>query len=348
MPTSYAAVQADLARTQRRWLVTGAAGFIGSHLVEALLRLGQDVVGLDNLTTGHRRNLDEVAARTEGAPGAFAFLEGDIRDADACAAAAEGAELVLHQAAIGSVNRSISDPRTSHDVNVNGTLNVFLAARDAGARRVVYASSSSVYGDATDLPMREERIGTPLSPYAVTKRTNELYAAAFGRHYGLSAVGLRYFNVYGARQNPEGPYAAVLPTWATALLAHAPCQLHGNGETSRDFCHVANVVQANLLAALTPGASGVYNVAGGQRTTLPELFAHLRTRLARHDAAIADAVLVRVPSRAGDIRHSLADLGRAAADLGYAPEHAFPSGLDDVLAWYAARALARPRPALAS
>lgn len=341
MPLSYAAVQADLARTPRRWLVTGAAGFIGSHLVEALLRLGQEVVGLDNLSSGQQANLDDVAERVGNAR-RFRFVEGDIRHADTCRAACEGVDVVLHQAAVGSVNRSVTDPRTSHEVNVDGTLNVLLAARDAAARRVVYASSSSVYGDAIELPMREDRIGAPLSPYAVTKRTNELYAGAFQRQYGLSTVGLRYFNVYGRRQTSGGPYAAVIPTWTSALLADTPCRLNGDGDTSRDFCHVDNVVQANLLAALAPQADGVYNIAVGQRTNLPDLFDLLRDRLAQYDPAIEDAVLVRAPGRAGDIRHSLADIGRALRDLGYVPERAFPSGLDEVLSWYIARKAAAP------
>ncbi len=339
MPDSYAAVQSALARAPRRWLVTGAAGFIGSNLAEALLAMGQTVVGLDNFATGHARNLDEVRDRvgTEAAA-RFTFIEGDIRDLATCHAACEGADAVLHQAALGSVPRSILDPLTTHDVNVNGTLNVFVAARDAGVSRLVYASSSSVYGDHPGLPKIEDAVGTPLSPYAVTKRTGELYADTFARHYGLRAVGLRYFNVFGRRQDPAGAYAAVMPKWVAALLAHETCTVYGDGETSRDFCYVENVVQANILAATADAASGVYNVAVGERTTLNDLFELLRDGLAATDPAIADAKLARQDFRAGDVRHSLADTSRARTDLGYAPTHTLRTGLAGTLAWYAEQA----------
>src|SRR5690606_23539043 len=267
----------------RRWLVTGAAGFIGSNLVEHLLRLGQAVVALDNLATGHRRNLDEAAAEAaaeagEGAAGRLAFLEADVRDLDACRRACDGVDVVLHQAALGSVPRSIADPLTTHAVNADGTLNVLAAAREAGVPRVVLASSSSVYGDHPALPKVEDQLGTPLSPYAVSKRVGELYAHTFGLHYGLETVVLRYFNVFGKRQDPDGPYAAVIPRWIAEMLAGRPCTIYGDGETSRDFCYVANVVQANLLAATAPpeAAGRVYNVAYGERTTLKELHAALR------------------------------------------------------------------------
>ena len=339
MPDSYAAVQASLVRAPRRWLVTGAAGFIGSNLAEALLAMGQTVVGLDNFATGHARNLDDVRARVgEEAAARFTFIEGDIRDLAACHAACAGADVVLHQAALGSVPRSVLDPLTTHAVNVDGTLNVFVAARDAGVSRLVYASSSSVYGDHPGLPKVENAVGTPLSPYAVTKRTGELYADTFARHYGLRAVGLRYFNVFGRRQDPAGAYAAVMPKWVAALLAGEACTVYGDGETSRDFCYVENVVQANILAATAEAASGVYNVAVGERTTLNDLFGLLRDGLAATDPAIAGAVLARQDFRAGDVRHSLADVSRARADLGYAPTHTLRQGLDGTLAWYAEQA----------
>ena len=339
MPSSYAALQAELVHAPRRWLVTGAAGFIGSNLVEALLQMGQTVVGFDNFATGHRRNLDDVVERVGAAAQRFTFIEGDVRDAAACRAACEGIDHVLHQAALGSVPRSIADPQTSHEVNVNGTLNMLIAARDAGLARVVYASSSSVYGDHAALPKVEDAIGTPLSPYAVTKRTNELYADTVARHYGLQTVGLRYFNVFGRRQDPEGAYAAVMPKWVAALLRGETCVVYGDGETSRDFCYVDNVVQANLLAATASGANGVYNVAVGERTTLNELFELLRNGLAAlGDPAIADATLETRDFRAGDVRHSLADISRARADLGYAPTHTLRDGLAATLEWYAAEA----------
>ncbi len=338
VPRSYVDVQADLARSPRRWLVTGAAGFIGSSLVESLLRMGQTVVGLDNFATGHVRNLDDVRARAGEAAARFTFLDGDVRDMDVCRAACANVDVVLHQAALGSVPRSIADPMTSHAVNVNGTLNVFVAARDAGIRRVVYASSSSVYGDHPALPKVEPQIGTPLSPYAVTKRTNELYADTFARHYGLETVGLRYFNVFGRRQDPDGAYAAVMPKWVAALLRHEPCVVYGDGETSRDFCYIENVVQANVLAATAEGAAGVYNVAVGERATLGELFVLLREGLTAYDPAIATAGLDARDFRVGDVRHSLADISRAAADLGYAPTHTLRTGLGDTLAWYVEQA----------
>ena len=345
MPDFYAAVQTTLACAPRRWLVTGAAGFIGSNLVETLLAMGQTVVGLDNFATGHVRNLDDVRARVgDEAAARFTFTEGDIRDLAACRAACKGADVVLHQAALGSVPRSILDPLTTHAVNVDGTLNVFVAARDAGVGRLVYASSSSVYGDHPGLPKVEDAVGMPLSPYAVTKRTGELYADTFARHYGLRVVGLRYFNVFGRRQDPAGAYAAVMPKWVAALLAGEACTVYGDGETSRDFCYVENVVQANILAATADTASGVYNVAVGERTTLNDLFGLLRDGLAVTDPVIAEAVLGRQDFRPGDVRHSLADTSRARADLGYAPRHTLRTGLADTLAWYAEQARAAADP----
>jgi UDP-N-acetylglucosamine 4-epimerase len=337
---------ARLRERPRHWLVTGAAGFIGSHLVERLLALDQHVTGIDNFATGSRRNLE--AARSSVAPGQaarFRFLEGDIRDPDACRRALREVDVVLHQAALGSVPRSLADPVATHDVNVTGFLRVLEAAREAGVRRVVYASSSAVYGDHPVLPKVEGAIGNALSPYAASKRADEVYAEAFGRCYGLELVGLRYFNVFGPRQDPRGPYAAVIPIWFSALLRGGEVAIHGDGQTSRDFCYVANVVQANLLAATTTRADAlgeVYNVACGERTTLDELFRLIRERVAR----VAPAAAGREPRyrdfRPGDVRHSLADVSKARALLGYEPTHRVAAGLDRAAAWYVEDALAAP------
>jgi UDP-N-acetylglucosamine 4-epimerase len=346
IPDALAAARSELAARPRRWLVTGAAGFIGSHLVETLLRLGQDVVGLDNFATGHKRNLDEVrGAVGDAAWRRFAFVEADICDRVACARACQGVSVVLHQAALGSVPRSIADPVATHAANATGTLNMLIAARDAGASRFVYAASSSTYGDHQGLPKKEDAIGRPLSPYAVTKYVNELYADVFGRCYGLAAIGLRYFNVFGPRQDPDGAYAAVIPRWAALLLAGRAVSINGDGETTRDFCYVDNVVQANVLAALTQDAAAigqVYNVAVGGRLSLNAL----------HDA-LADLVRERCPGldlppphyrpfREGDVRHSQADIGKISRLLGYAPTHDVRAGLAAALPWYAAHAGVAP------
>jgi UDP-N-acetylglucosamine 4-epimerase len=337
--TAYERVLERVRAAPLRWLVTGGGGFIGSHLVEALLRHGQEVVVLDDFSTGHRSNLDAVRGLVgPAAAERLAVIEGDIRDASACARAMARAEVVLHQAALGSVPRSIERPIASHDVNVTGFLQVLQAARAAGVRRVVYASSSSVYGDHPELPKVEDRIGRPLSPYAASKRCDEVYASAFGTCYGLELVGLRYFNVFGPRQDPEGPYAAVMPRWFSALLSGAEVTIHGDGETSRDFCYVANVVQANLLAATAdrPDALGtVYNVALGDRTTLNQLFELIREQVTRFRPEAAAARAVYRDFRPGDVRHSLADVGRARALLGYAPTHSIRQGLAEAAAWYA-------------
>ncbi len=325
----------------RRWLVTGAAGFIGSHLAETLLALGQDVVGIDNFATGHRRNLDEVRGIVGNEAWArFTFIEGDIVDLATCRRACEGASFVLHQAALGSVPRSLKDPLATHAANATGFLNMLVAARDAGAQRFVYAASSSTYGDHPALPKVEENIGRPLSPYAVTKYVNELYADVFARSYGLHSVGLRYFNVFGARQDPDGPYAAVIPLWVRNMLRGEACVINGDGETSRDFCYVANAVQANLLAALTASDDAldqVYNVAVGDRTTLNELHALIgaMVRQSRPDCAIAAAQ--HREFRPGDVRHSQADIGKARRLLAYAPTHDVRAGLQEAIGWYVGR-----------
>lgn len=332
-----------VAARPRHWLVSGSAGFIGSHLLEQLLRAGQRVTSLDNFATGHRANLDEVRQLVgERAWAAHRFIEGDIADPDTCRQACQGVDVVLHQAALGSVPRSIADPLATHRANATGFLNMLVAAREAGVQRFVYAASSSTYGDSEALPKVEERIGRPLSPYAVTKYLDELYAEVFARCYdGLQAIGLRYFNVFGPRQDPEGAYAAVIPRWTAAMLCGEPCVIHGDGETSRDFCFVANVVQANLRAALVEdpqAVNQVYNVAVGGRTTLRQL----------HDV-IAGALESEVPGlvvgeprhadfRAGDVRHSQADIGKAQRLLGYAPTHDVAAGLREAMPWYVAQA----------
>ena len=322
----------------RSWLVTGSAGFIGSHLLESLLRAGQSVTSLDNFATGHRRNLEQVrAAVGEAAWARHRFIEGDIADVEVCRRACEGAELVLHQAALGSVPRSIKDPLNTHRANATGFLNMLVAAKDAGVSRFVYAASSSTYGDSPTLPKVESVIGRPLSPYAVTKYVNELYADVFGRCYGMAAIGLRYFNVFGARQDPEGAYAAVIPRWVAAMLAGRPCVINGDGQTSRDFCYVANVVQANLCASLVDDSNAigqVYNVAAGQRTTLLELHELLAASLRERRAGLTVAAPAFAGFREGDVRHSLADITKARSLLGYEPSHDVRAGLREAVGWY--------------
>lgn len=342
-----------LAGRSRAWLVTGSAGFIGSNLLEVLLLGGQSVVSLDNFATGHQRNLDEVRARVgESAWVRHRFIEGDIANPEVCRSACRDVELVLHQAALGSVPRSINDPLATHAANATGFLNMLWAAKEAGVRRFVYAASSSTYGDSPTLPKVEDIIGRPLSPYAVTKYLNELYADVFGRCYGLPSIGLRYFNVFGARQDPAGAYAAVIPKWVSAMLAGVPCVINGDGETSRDFCYVANAVQANVRAALVqnPDALGqVYNVAIGERTTLLQLHELIASALAGRCTQLSFAQPQMAPFRAGDVRHSLADIGKAQRLLGYQPTHDVRLGLEEAVDWYVANSGTRrdPDPQLA-
>lgn len=343
--TRYLEVQQSLWSTPKRWLVTGAAGFIGSHLTEALLRLNQPVVGLDNFATGYKRNLDDVAARVGSAAFAgFRFVEGDIREPRTCAAAMQGVDIVLHQAALGSVPRSMEDPLSSHTTNVDGFVNVLLAAHAARVQRVVYASSSSVYGDEAAQPKVEERIGRPLSPYATTKLVDEIYADTFYRTHGIESVGLRYFNVFGPRQDPRGAYAAVIPRWTQHIINGESCVVFGDGSSSRDFCYVDNVVQANLLAALAPRediAIGAFNIACGDRTNLLELFATIRDLVAASRPAAASATLKMEPPRPGDIPHSLASIDRARGLLGYVPDYDVARGLAHTVSWYLAQTPAR-------
>jgi UDP-N-acetylglucosamine 4-epimerase len=335
-PPEYQRLRAQLAATPRRWLVTGAAGFIGSNLVEELLALGQSVVGLDNFSTGFRANLDEVLANQPASADRFTSIEGDIRDAECCRAACANVDYVLHQAALASVPRSIEEPDSAHAVNVDGFFNMLVAAKDAGVRRFVYASSSAVYGDAREQPQREERTGRPLSPYAAQKMIDELYAAAFQLTYGIETVGLRYYNIFGPRQDPEGAYAAVLPRWVTNLIEERPCVVFGDGETTRDFCYVANVVQANLLAAVVadPAATGqAYNVASAQSVTLNHLFTLISSSVSELTGG-SEATPSYQPFRAGDIRHSSGSIDKAKRLLGYSPTHDVRAGLAEVLPWY--------------
>lgn len=334
----YEKIQSLLQAEPKTWLVTGAAGFIGSNLLEHLLRLDQRVVGLDNFSTGKRCNLDEVQnAVTEVQWQRFTFVEGDIRDLATCRKVCVGIDYILHEAALGSVPRSIEDPIASNASNVTGFLNMLVAARDAGVKRFVYAASSSTYGDHPGLPKFEDTIGKPLSPYAVTKYVNELYADVFARTYSMETIGLRYFNVFGPRQDPEGAYAAVIPCWIRALIKGETVHINGSGETSRDFCFVNNVVQMNLLAATStePAAvNQVYNTAVNARTSLNELFGLLQGRLLPHYPHLQGIAPVYRGFRNGDVLHSQADISKSARLLGYEPTHTIDSGLDAALSWY--------------
>jgi UDP-N-acetylglucosamine/UDP-N-acetylgalactosamine 4-epimerase len=330
--SAYDRIQKKLRARPATWLVTGCGGFIGSHLIEKLLFLGQKVVGLDNLSTGHKRNLSEVERLVGGGAWRnFRFIRGDIRESEICRKACEGVEYVLHQAALGSVPRSMEDPLTTHACNVTGFLNMLLAAQQCKVKRVVYASSSAVYGDEGGLPKVEEKIGRPLSPYAATKYTNEVYADVFERCYGLECIGLRYFNVFGPRQDPNGPYAAVIPKWIAAMENGEEVCINGDGLTSRDFCYVANVVQANILAATSILRSKnpvkVFNIACNEQVSLNELFLAIREILLPHYPKLHRVKPKYKGFRAGDVRHSLAAISKAQLELGYAPTHTFAEGI---------------------
>ena len=335
---AYAAACSRLREQPLRWLVTGSAGFIGSHLLETLLRLGQQVVSLDNFATGHRRNLDHVRdAVGQEAWRRHTWLEADIVDLAACRRACAGVDVVLHEAALGSVPRSIEDPLLTHGANATGFLNMLVAARDAGVKRFVYAASSSTYGDHPGLPKVEDVIGRPLSPYAVTKYLDELYADVFHRCYAMTTVGLRYFNVFGSRQDPNGAYAAVIPRWVDAMLRELPIAIHGDGETTRDFCPVANIVQANVLAATTTRSDAlnqVYNVAVGGRMSLNDLFAVLRELVGERHPGLSVRPPIHDDFRPGDVRHSQADVSKATRLLGYEATHDVRSGLREAFPWY--------------
>ena len=324
-----------LSAKPKRWLITGCAGFIGSNLLETLLKANQIVVGLDNFATGHQRNLDEVQQLVSPQQWAnFSFYNADIRTLADCQLACSGVDYVLHQAALGSVPRSINDPITTNDTNISGFLNMLVAARDAGVKRFVYAASSSTYGDHPALPKMEANIGKPLSPYAVTKYVNELYADVFSRCYGFHSIGLRYFNVFGPRQDPNGAYAAVIPKWTAAMIANQAVVINGDGETSRDFCFIANAVQANIRAALANiEQSDVFNVALGDRTTLNELFNAIKQSLADNNVAYDQAPQYG-DFRAGDVRHSQADISKARETLGYDPFYRIHDGIKLAMPWY--------------
>lgn len=366
-PTTYEQLQTRLQAEPHTWLVTGVAGFIGSNLLETLLKLNQRVVGLDNFATGHQRNLDEVETLVAPEQWAnFNFINGDIRNLADCQKAMvhcycgldpqsmhpAPVEYILHQAALGSIPRSIEDPITTNATNITGFLNILLAARDAKVKRFVYAASSSTYGDHPGLPKVEDVIGKPLSPYAVTKYVNELYADVFTNTYGMQNIGLRYFNVFGPRQDPTGAYAAVIPKWIDSMIKGEAVYINGDGETSRDFCFVKNVVQANLLSATVPEpvvvraaspstspphVDQIYNVAVGGSTTLNELYAQIRSKLLTRYPHVQDAKPTYRDSRSGDVRHSLADISKAASSLGYAPTQRIDEGLELAISWYSSR-----------
>jgi UDP-N-acetylglucosamine 4-epimerase len=330
--------QAKLKAAPRTWLITGVAGFIGSNLLESLLQLNQTVVGLDNFATGHRRNLDQVRQRVRPEQwNRFQLIEGDIRHLAACQQACRGVDIVLHHAALGSVPVSLEDPIQVHEVNVTGTLNMLVAARDQKVSRFLYASSSAIYGDEPTFPKIESAIGQALSPYAVTKHVDELYAEVFARCYGLETVGFRYFNVFGPRQDPMGAYAAVIPLWIAALIRNEPIHINGDGETTRDFCHVSNIVQVNLLAGTTANPNALnraYNVALGQRTTLNQLFHLLRDKLSPDYPRLRECKPIYREFRPADVRHSQADISFAQKFLGFRPNCDLSEGLDAALSWY--------------
>jgi UDP-N-acetylglucosamine/UDP-N-acetylgalactosamine 4-epimerase len=338
--TRYDELCEDLVNTPRRWLITGVAGFIGSALLEKLLDLGQTVVGVDNFITGHKRNLDDVLSINPDERLQFQFVEGDLRDPEIAMKACKDVDVILHQAALGSVPRSMKDPLSTHAHNVDAFLNVLWAAKEAGVKRVVYASSSSVYGDHPGLPKHEDKIGKPLSPYAVTKRVDEIYAQVFQDCYDMQLIGLRYFNVFGRRQDPNGVYAAVIPRWIAALLDGKSCSIFGDGSSSRDFCYVDNIVQANLLAGTVADAAAtgtVYNCGCNGRTNLKELFAMIRDDLAKDFPDLASAEPVFEGPRPGDIPHSQASIDKISAALGYVPTHQVTEGMDETVTWFSRR-----------
>jgi UDP-N-acetylglucosamine 4-epimerase len=336
--TSYKLLLQALPASPKTWLVTGVAGFIGSNLLEALLKLDQRVVGLDNFATGYQHNLDEVQSLVTSQQWAnFKFIQGDIRELKDCQRACAGVDYVLHQAALGSVPRSLADPITTNSANINGFLNMLVAARDAQVKSFTYAASSSTYGDHPALPKVEDNIGKPLSPYAVTKYVNELYADVFSKCYGFHTIGLRYFNVFGPRQNPNGAYAAVIPKWVSSLLKGETVFINGDGATSRDFTFIQNAIQANLLAATAPhpALNQVYNMAVGERTTLKKLFALVRDNLVTYGVPASTEPEYR-DFRVGDVRHSKADISKASRLLGYSPVFDITSGIKLAMPWYAA------------
>ena len=339
--TPYEQRQRELQQNPKTWLVTGVAGFIGSNLLETLLKLDQKVIGLDNFSTGFQHNLDEVQGLVSAEQWRkFSFINGDIRDVDTCRKACSGVNYVLHQAALGSVPRSLEDPITTNANNITGYLNMLVAARNAEVNRFVYAASSSTYGDHPDLPKVEDTIGNPLSPYAVTKLVDELYARVFARSYGFKTIGLRYFNIFGRRQDPDGAYAAVIPKWFAGLMENETVYINGDGETSRDFCFIDNCVQANLMAATADhgdSADQVYNVAFGERTSLNELYSLIKERVIPSFPNAENAKPVYRDFRAGDVRHSMADISKAQKLIDYSPQYSVKEGLDKAAMWYIQR-----------
>lgn len=335
----YQTICEQLQQSPKTWLITGVAGFIGSNLLETLLKLNQSVVGLDNFATGHQYNLDEVQSLVTAEQWQnFKFIEGDIRDFATCQQVCAGVDYVLHEAALGSVPRSIADPITSNSANISGFLNMLVAARDAEVKSFTYAASSSTYGDHPGLPKVEDRIGKPLSPYAVTKYVNELYADVFAKTYGFKTIGLRYFNVFGKRQDPNGAYAAVIPKWTAAMIQGEEVFINGDGETSRDFCFIENTVQANILAATTQNDEAknqVYNVAVGDRTTLNDLFNAIKAALNENGVSYDKSPIYR-DFRAGDVRHSQADVSKISTLLGYAAQFRIAEGIAQAMPWYVA------------
>ena len=332
----YNEIKTQLSQSPKTWLVTGCAGFIGSNLLEQLLKLNQTVVGLDNFATGHQHNLDEVQTQvTEQQWRGFKFIEGDIRNTEDCTKAVTNVDYILHQAALGSVPRSIADPILTNSANITGFLNMLVAAKEAKVKTFVFAASSSTYGDHPALPKVENTIGKPLSPYAVTKYVNELYAEVFNKTYGLNSIGLRYFNVFGKRQDPDGAYAAVIPKWTAAMINYQNVLINGDGETSRDFCFIENAVQANILAATADdkGLNQIYNVALGDRTTLNTLFNSLKDALNNNGVHYSKSAVYQA-FRAGDVKHSQADISKAQELLGFEPEYRIEQGIDKAMPWY--------------
>tara|TARA_B100000963_G_scaffold91177_1_gene78490 strand:+ start:2065 stop:3090 length:1026 start_codon:yes stop_codon:yes gene_type:complete len=336
--TSFRKIQDQLKSKPKTWLITGVAGFIGSNLLEELLKLNQNVVGLDNFSTGYKKNLDEVKSLVSQKQWKnFTFIDGDIRNSESCMSACSNIDIILHQAALGSVPRSIEDPILTNSTNIDGFLNIINAARVSGVERFVYAASSSTYGDHIDLPKRESVIGAPLSPYAVTKLANELYADVFSKCYGLSSIGLRYFNIFGRRQDPNGAYAAVIPKFISALIQNKSVTINGDGKTSRDFCYVDNAVQANILAGVTQSelaTNQIYNIAVGEQTSLNELFNEIKCQLTNLNLGIKEIQPNYGDFRDGDVRHSLADIKKANQLLGYFPEFNVKEGLAEAISWY--------------
>ena len=340
--TKYEQVQKYLKDNQKTWLVTGVAGFIGSNLLEKLLTLDQKVVGLDSFETGYKYNIDEAIQDASNIVGKninenFNFIEGDIKSISDCKRGCDGVDYVLHQAAIGSVPRSIDDPIGTNEANINGFINMLVASRDANVRRFVYAASSSSYGENTDLPKVEDNIGSPLSPYAVTKLVNELYANVFAKNYDFKSIGLRYFNIFGKRQDPNGAYAAVIPKWVSSILHKEDVYINGDGETSRDFCYVDNAIQANLLAALTDNDDAVdqvYNVALNDRTSLNELYEMIEDNLLKRVQNLEKKEPIYRDFRPGDVRHSQASIDKAKELLEYEPQFRIAEGLNEAIGWY--------------